>query len=63
MNSRINRSEGAGESGDHIWLRYGTQFTLNGRTHTIEMTIPMPIGADEEMREQLLREADAGMGQ
>jgi hypothetical protein len=63
MNSRMNRSEGIGESGDHIWLRYGTQFTLNGRTHTIEMSIPMPIGADEETREQLLREADAGMHQ
>jgi hypothetical protein len=61
MNSRMNRSEGAGEPGDHIWLRYGTQFTLNGRTHTIEMSIPMPIGADEVTREQLLREADAGM--
>ncbi len=63
MNSRMNRSEGAGESGDHIWLHYGTQFTLNGRTHTIEMSIPMPIGADEVTREQLLREADAGMNQ
>ncbi|MDQ2885624.1 MAG: hypothetical protein M3Y39_06015 [Chloroflexota bacterium] len=63
MNNRINQSEGVGEPGDHIWLRYGTQFTLNGRTHTIEMSIPMPIGADEEAREQLLREADAGMGQ
>ncbi len=63
MNSRINRLEGAGDSGDHIWLRYGTQFTLNGRTHTIEMSVPMPIGADEEMREQLLREADEGMNQ
>lgn len=63
MNNRMNRLEGAGEPGDHIWLRYGTQFTLNGRTHTIEMSIPMPIGADEEMREQLLREADAGMQQ
>lgn len=63
MNSRTNRLEGVGESGDHIWLRYGTQFTLNGRTHTIEMSIPMPIGADEVTREQLLREADAGMNQ
>ncbi len=63
MNSRMNRSEGTGEPGDHIWLRYGTQFTLNGRTHTIEMSIPMPIGADEVTREQLLREADAGMNQ
>jgi hypothetical protein len=63
MNGRINRLEGAGEVRDYIWLRYGTQFTMNGRSHTVEMSVPMPIGADEEMREQLLREADAGMNQ
>ncbi|HYU76680.1 MAG TPA: hypothetical protein VEL31_28765 [Ktedonobacteraceae bacterium] len=63
MNGRINRLGSTGEAGEYIWLRYGTQFTMNGRSHTIEMSIPMPIGADEETREQLLREADAGMNQ
>jgi hypothetical protein len=63
MNGRINRLGGSEEAGEYIWLRYGTQFTMNGRSHTIEMSIPMPIGADEETREQLLREADAGMNQ
>ncbi len=60
MDSRKNTLEGAG---DYIWLRYSTNLTIAGRDHTIEMGIPMPIGADEETREQLLREADAGMTQ
>jgi hypothetical protein len=53
---------GAGEN-PYIWLRYTTQFTTGGRTHTIEMGIPMPLGASAEMREQLIREAEAGMDQ
>lgn len=48
-------------SADHIFLRYATQFTLNGRQRTVEMSIPVPLGASAEQREQLLREADAGM--
>jgi hypothetical protein len=48
-------------SGDHIWLRYATQFTVAGRTRTVEMSIPVPLGASEDQREQLLHEADAGM--
>ena len=47
----------------YIWLRYTTQFTTGGRTHTIEMGIPMPLGASAETREQLIREAEAGMDQ
>src|SRR5438132_1325375 len=47
----------------YIWLRYTTQFTTNGRTHTIEMGIPVPVGASAETREQLIREAEAGMEQ
>jgi hypothetical protein len=48
---------------EHIWLRYATQFSMGGRTYTVEMGIPMPIGVSAEQREQLLREADAGMNQ
>lgn len=48
-------------SGDHIWLRYATQFTVSGRTRTVEMSIPVPLGASQDQREQLLREAEAGM--
>jgi hypothetical protein len=63
MDGRGNKLEDFGGSGDYIWLRYGTQVSANGRSYTIEMNVPMPIGASEETREQLLREADAGMNQ
>lgn len=46
---------------EHIWLRYATQFTTDGRSHTIEMSIPLPVGASDETREQLLREAEKGL--
>lgn len=59
--SEIRRSsEGAGE---HIWLRYATQFSIGGRTYSVGMEVPMPVGASTEQREQLLREADVGMNQ
>ncbi|HZU02671.1 MAG TPA: hypothetical protein VFA10_23585 [Ktedonobacteraceae bacterium] len=60
MDQRLDKLEGVGK---HIWLRYATQFTANGRTYTLEMSVPMPIGANAELREQLLTEADAGMNQ
>ncbi|GAC1391573.1 MAG: hypothetical protein NVS4B11_32700 [Ktedonobacteraceae bacterium] len=60
MDGQKNTLEGAG---DYIWLRYSTSITIAGRTRTIEIGVPMPIGADEEEREQLLREADEGMNQ
>ncbi len=47
----------------YIWLRYTTQFSTGGRTHTIEMGIPVPLGASAETREQLIREAEMGMEQ
>jgi hypothetical protein len=52
-----------GEESPHIWLRYATQFTTGGRTHTIEMGIPVPLGATAEMRAKLIREAQVGMDQ
>ncbi len=63
MDNRGNKVADYGGAGEYIWLRYGTQVNANGRSYTIEMNIPMPIGASEEVREQLLREADAGMSQ
>src|SRR5437016_12008425 len=47
----------------YIWLQYTTQFSTGGRTHTIEMGIPVPVGASAELREQLIREAEMGMDQ
>ena len=63
MDARGKKLNDYGEPGEYIWLRYGTQLTVSGRSYTIEMNVPMPIGASEETREQLLREADAGMNQ
>src|SRR5438552_5199955 len=63
MDNRGKKFNDSGEPGEYIWLRYGTQLTANGRTYTVEMSVPMPIGASEETREQLLLEADAGMTQ
>src|SRR5258708_20550210 len=59
-----SRDKPTGTDGNpHIWLRYTTQFTTGGRTHTIEMGIPEPLGERGEVREQLIREAEMGMEQ
>ncbi len=47
----------------HIWLRYATEFSTGGRTYTIEMGIPVPLGATAEIRERLIHEAETGMDQ
>ena len=48
-------------TGSHIWLHHTLQISVGGRTHTIEMDIPIPIGASANVREQLLNEAEASM--
>ncbi len=65
MSNTTDKPGGGGERDEspHIWLRYATQFTSGGRIHTIEMGIPVPLGASAEMRAQLIREAQAGMDQ
>jgi hypothetical protein len=47
----------------YIWLRYATQYSRDGQTHTMEMSVPVPLGASAEQREVLFREAEAGMNQ
>jgi hypothetical protein len=54
----MNTQDGTGQ---YIWLRYATQYSKDGRTHTIEMGVPVPLGASAETREKLLREAETGM--
>jgi hypothetical protein len=56
---------GTGSEGGapYIRLRYSMQFTTGGRAHTIEMEVPVPVGASAELREQLIREAEASMEQ
>src|SRR5260370_3439999 len=51
------------ETGPYIWLRYATQYSKDGQMHTIEMSIPVPLGTSTERREELCREAEAGMNQ
>lgn len=58
MDDQARKQEGTNTT---IWVRYATQFTTGGRTHTIEMSVPLPVGATPERREQLLREAEAGL--
>ena len=47
----------------YIWLRYATQYIIDGHTHAVEMSIPVPVGASPETRAQLIREAEEGMEQ
>lgn len=54
---------GEDRNGGYITYRHAVQLTAGGQTHTLEVAIPIPLGADEEMRAQLLREAEAGMSQ
>jgi len=63
MDGKMNKADGSDGAGSHIWLRYATQFTMNGRSVTVEMGIPVPLGASAETRERLIREAEEGMEQ
>jgi hypothetical protein len=59
MDSRTTgRPEG---TGSHIWLHHTLRITIGERTHTIEMEVPIPVGASANVREQLLNEAEASM--
>ncbi len=60
MDGTTGRPDGIGS---YIWLRYTTQFQVGERIDTIEIGVPVPLGASEETRERLFREATAGMDQ
>ena len=47
--------------GAHIWLRQSVTFTANDQTRTVEIAIPLPLGASPDEVEALLAEAGAGM--
>lgn len=44
-----------------IWLRQSARFTVGDQRRTIEIAIPVHLGASPQEIERLLREADAGM--
>ena len=48
-------------TGSHIWLHHTMQIRVGERTHTIELDIPIPVGASADMRAQLLDEAENNM--
>lgn len=56
-----DRARNREETGQPIWIRYSTQFMTGGRTHTVEISVPLPAGATPEVRERLFREAEAGL--
>lgn len=47
--------------GEHLWLRQAVTFTADGQTRTLEIGVPVRLGASPEEIEALLGEADAGM--
>jgi hypothetical protein len=53
----------SGENSQYIKYRHALQLAAGGHTHTLEVEIPVPVGADDETRAQLLHEAEAGMRQ
>ena len=60
MDGNRGKPDGAGS---YIWLRYATQFKVGDRLQTIEMGVPVPLGASAEERERLFREAEVGLEQ
>jgi hypothetical protein len=47
--------------GEHIWLRQSATLTVNGQTRTLEIGVPLPLGATPDEIDVLLRQAAAGM--
>jgi hypothetical protein len=55
-----SRDRAAGVEGDaSIRLRYSRQFQQSGHSHTIDAEATLPIGASQEVREQVIRELEA----
>ena len=54
----MDREDSAGE---HIWLRQSVRFMVGDQRRTLEIAIPVRLGASAEEIEGLLREAGAGM--
>lgn len=48
-------------TGEHIWLRQAVRFTVGDQRRTLEIAIPVPVGAPADEVERLLRQASEGM--
>lgn len=57
-NRAVNLADGAS-----IRLRYSTQLKNGGHTQTIDAEISIPVGASQEMREQIIHEAEVSVEQ
>ncbi len=51
------------DEGASIRLRYSTQLQSGGRTHMIDAESAIPLGASQELREQIIRETELGVEQ
>jgi len=58
MDTSRDRAAGV-EGGASIRLRYSRQFQQSGHSHTIDAEATLPIGASQEVREQVIRELEA----
>lgn len=62
MDTRMDRAAGSAE-GTSIRLHYSRQFQSSGHTHTIDAEALLPVGANQEKREQVIRELESGVDQ
>jgi hypothetical protein len=58
MDTSRDRAAGV-KGGASIRLRYSRQFQQSGHSHTIDAEATLPIGASQEMREQVIHELEA----
>lgn len=58
-----NREKSGSLESASIRLRYSTQFSSGGRVQNIDTEISLPVGASQETREQIIREAELGVEQ
>ncbi|HEY6409151.1 MAG TPA: hypothetical protein VIY29_16950 [Ktedonobacteraceae bacterium] len=54
-------SRTTGRPDSHIRLRHSMRITVGEQAHTIEIEIPIPVGASADSREQLLNEAEVSL--
>jgi hypothetical protein len=63
MDTSRDRTAGIEGGNASIRLRYSRQFQHSGHTHSIDAEATLPVGADQEARELVVRELEAGVDQ
>jgi hypothetical protein len=59
----ISREKATGSGDASIRLRYNRQLQSGGQTHTIDAEVALPVGASQELREQMIRDLELGVEQ